>query len=333
MSSRVYDALRLPWPTDWIGLFGRDGPLVVEVGFGNGGYLLDIAASQPKANVIGLEISNRSLKNGEKKLSREGQDNILLVRARANMFLWLLCDKATVSGIIINFPDPWPKASHSHRRLVNTRFLNLAASRMDISGVIQIATDHSDYASSISMALMHSPYFDNMLGANYSTDTRHRVNSKYEAKAIHDGRPCYYFKWRRNKIKVANEFPIIEELDMPHAVVYTPLTLKDMNRRFKPGEWTSEVGTVRIIDMFYSRRRKSGVIDAYVREGDLEQRVMLAVKSRKNSVYIIYLHETGHPRPTPATQFAILCLAEILANMHPEAVVRQHNLGTATGGF
>lgn len=62
----------LPWPTDWGKVFGRSAPLIVEIGFGNGNYLLELARQNPDCNVIGLEIASRSLEKAERKLGLNG---------------------------------------------------------------------------------------------------------------------------------------------------------------------------------------------------------------------------------------------------------------------
>ncbi len=95
--SEWYKIEQLPWPTDWSSLFGREGPLVIEIGFGSGLFLADLARSRPDANVLGLEISIPSLRNAGRKVRREGLSNVILMQAAAPAALQTLCEPGSVT--------------------------------------------------------------------------------------------------------------------------------------------------------------------------------------------------------------------------------------------
>ncbi len=113
---------------------------------------------------------------------------------------------------------------------------------------------------------------------------------------------------------------------MPHATVYLPLNLEEVTRKIEPVQFTSGEMAIRFIDFFHSSRSGMVVVDTYVSEGDLEQRVMLSIKERKNNIFLISLRETGFPRPTSATHYAIHYLAEIIASMHERSEISEDNL-------
>lgn len=326
MSNQILDALRLPWPTNWSQIFGRLESPIVEVGFGNARYLTRLALENPDSNIIGIEISNHALDKATLTIRTDGIQNIRLIRARAFMFFWLNCGSSSIQGIHINFPDPWPKAAHKNRRLVNTRFINLVAARLEPGGIIQIATDDGNYASSIAGGLLDSPYFekegDGVARRTYLPDVR----TKYELRAIRDGRACYYTVWRRNEMETRSEIPVLEELNMPHAMISTPLPLMEIGQLYEPAIFSDGATTIRFVDFFHSIRYDQAVVDTYIAEGDLEQRVLLTVKGKSNHRYLITMRETGFPRPTPATHFAIRCLAELIVSMHAKAEIIDHNL-------
>ncbi len=114
---------------------------------------------------------------------------------------------------------------------------------------------------------------------------------------------------------------------MPHVVVSTPLPLMEIGHIFKPV--TNQVGstTVRFIDFFHSVHYDQAVVDTYVAEDELEQRVLMMIKRKGDDRYLISLRETGFPRPTPATHLAIRYLAELIVSMHAKAEIVNHNLG------
>ncbi|MGB3714716.1 MAG: tRNA (guanosine(46)-N7)-methyltransferase TrmB [Candidatus Promineifilaceae bacterium] len=329
MSDQILDALRLPWPTDWGQIYGRPESPIVEVGFGNASYLTRLALDNPDSNVIGLEISNHALDKAAFKIHKAGIQNIRLIRARAFMFFWLTCADSSIQSIHINFPDPWPKAAHKDRRLVNRRFLDLVAARLETHGMIQIATDDADYASSINSGLLKSPYFEKAGDEVAWRTFLPKVRTKYELKAIRDGRVSHHLVWRRNDVTTRNEIPMLEELNMPHVIISTPLPLMEIGHLYEPVNYTDGQVSVRFVDFFHSVRYDQAVVDTYIAEGDLEQRVLLTIKGKSNNRYLVTMRETGFPRPTPATHTAIQRLAEMIVSMHAKAKIERHNLRRA----
>jgi tRNA (guanine-N7-)-methyltransferase len=320
-------ALReLTWPADWPAIFGRDGPLVIEVGFGGGDFLLDLARRRPDANVLGLEISLPSLAKTEGKIIRSGLANVRLLHATALTLLWALCRPAGVAALMANFPDPWPKAAHHGRRLINDRFLSLAANRLRPGGTLNVATDHADYATWIARCLEQSPYFESRDRTPFLTEDSDRLRTKYELKALAEGRACHYFRWQRTALPAPDLFPIPPELPMPHAVIATALTLEAVQLAFRPHQWTRAGAAVRLVDAYRSIRSASVVVDTYVEEEPLSQRLLLAITARGEGELLVHLHEVGFPRPTPGTHQAIAWLVQWLLELEPAGQVAHHNL-------
>ncbi len=165
MDSLKLVMMRLPWPTEWATIYGRDARLVVEIGFGNGRFLLTQAQQRPEVNFLGLEIATPSMDRTEARMRAAGLSNVRLIRATAQSVLWALCQPASLNGITINFPDPWPKATHTHRRLISSSFLALLASRMADGADLDIATDHADYGNWIAEQLQACQLFDSRLAS------------------------------------------------------------------------------------------------------------------------------------------------------------------------
>ena len=230
MTYPMLHSRQLDWPTNWDALFGRSAPLLMEIGFGNGQFLVELAKRRPSANVIGLEISLPSLRKAEKKMKTAGLANGRVIQSDAQLFLWATCTPQIISETYINFPDPWPKGRQYHRRLINEHFLHLLATRMIPGGLLDIATDHPDYQPAIVEALCATPYFESRLDTFFVSEDNARIRTKYEQKALDEGRICHYYKWQRNNIPAPNPFPAPLEYPMPHAVLQTPLTLHQNQR-------------------------------------------------------------------------------------------------------
>ncbi|MCB0018716.1 MAG: hypothetical protein KDE09_13075, partial [Anaerolineales bacterium] len=99
---------QMAWPTDWAALFGREAPLIVEIGFGGGGFLVDLAQRRPDANIIGLEISRPALQKVALKLHKRGMEHVRLVQGGGLQLLWCCLAPDSLAEIYVNFSDPWP---------------------------------------------------------------------------------------------------------------------------------------------------------------------------------------------------------------------------------
>lgn len=321
---------RLPWPLYWPDIFGRKAPLLAEIGFGGGHYLVEWAQRRPDSNLLGLEISLPSLRRGAKKLATSGATNTRIIQGDSNKVLWLLCQPRCLDEVAINFPDPWPKASHHHRRLISEKFLHLLGTRMKEGGLLDIATDHEDYAIEITQCLLQSPYFESRLDDSFTLEPGTRRPTKYERIAISEGRICRYFQWRRNDRPAANDFPILEETPVPHVVISHPLSLDQIGQQYEPFQVTSGSTHIKYLDMYRSLNNTVQLVEIYVSEDPYHQRVSLSVRQRQEGDVVVSLHELGFPRPTPGIHLAVHHLVRWLRSLHPDVQVIGSTLNPAT---
>jgi tRNA (guanine-N7-)-methyltransferase len=319
----------MDWPTDWAGVFGRERPLLLEIGFGGADFLLALAQNRPEANVLGAEISLKSIRKATHKLRHERLTNGRVMQSQAEYLLHFLCAPQSVQETYINFPDPWPKLSHQHRRLINDTFLALLASRMNPTGLLSIATDHAEYATVITECLTNSPYFTNMQPTPFVTTDHERLRTKYELLALQDGRTCHYYKWQRNTTPALRPFPIPEELPMPHIIFQTSHTLPQIAQQFAP--YRAESGDTHIgyMAIYQATEHEQLLIDTYIQEAPLAQRVALSIRRQPDGKMIIGLHELGFPRPTPGVQLALAHLLPWLRSLDAQLAVLHHNLSAA----
>lgn len=317
----------LHWPVNWDEVFGQHGPILLEIGFGNGRFLANLADDCPEANIIGVEISSPSIRKTQYLIEESKNKNVRIVRATAQSALWLLFETGTIQEVYINFPDPWPKAKHHKRRVINKQFLHLLATRMAEGAHLDIATDHRDYSAWISERLNQSPYFSNRLSSAYNQNDPARKPTKYEQKALKEGTDCYYFKWRRNQMKAADVFPIPKEFPMPHVVLDMAITLDELGEELGPFQRQSGEISVRLAEYFRSIQANTLLCDTFVTELHLDQRIMLAVIRREAGDTIVQVHGTGYPRSTEGVKKAIQYLVEEIGNIDPSSSILRHNLG------
>ena len=126
-------------------LFVRAQPLELELGSGDGSFIVHYAASLPGHNFIAVERLLGRLRKIDRKGRRAGLTNLKAIRLEAAYFIEYLMPPATVCALHVYFPDPWPKRRHRHHRLVNERFPELAARVLELRGVVYLRTDDGDY--------------------------------------------------------------------------------------------------------------------------------------------------------------------------------------------
>jgi len=136
-------------PLDAGAWFGRNAPLVLEIGCGTGTSTLAMAQSEPDVDVIAVDVYRRGLAQLLCGIDRENVPNIRLVRGDAVDVLTRLIVPGSLNGVRVFFPDPWPKARHHKRRLLQPDTVSLIADRLRSGGVLHVATDHPGYAEQI----------------------------------------------------------------------------------------------------------------------------------------------------------------------------------------
>ena len=186
----------------WADIFAADVrkplPLVVEIGFGRGEFLMDLAARQPDTAFVGIEYSFKRVLKMARRLARTELRNVRLVEAPAQEVLRDAIGDASVSCFWINFPDPWPKKRHFKRRLLQVGFAGLLARRLVPGGVVQIATDHAEYAEWIDAVLDDQPDLVNRYAPEpYRPTAPGRTTTAYEAEWRALGRPLYFFCYEK----------------------------------------------------------------------------------------------------------------------------------------
>src|SRR5215510_9245431 len=128
---------------DLVQLFGRNAPLIVDLGCGDGSFLCEMARQFPKTNFLGIE---RLTKRVEKvRLKAEQMGNVRVLRADTLFAVRDLLPEYSVKAFYLSFPDPWPKRRHQFRRIFTRDFLDAVAAALEQSGLLHVATDQLDY--------------------------------------------------------------------------------------------------------------------------------------------------------------------------------------------
>lgn len=181
----VYGVEYTEYPLDLVGTFGRKAPVVLEIGFGNGDTLVEQAAQDPARNYLGIEVHEPGVGHCLIRAREAGVDNLRIISHDAIEVLENQIPNESLARINVYFPDPWPKKRHHKRRLIQSPFLALAASKLGKDGELCIATDWAGYAEHIDEVLADCRDFRVDLTREHGGDAPiDRPTTKFERRGL-----------------------------------------------------------------------------------------------------------------------------------------------------
>ena len=178
----------LDWPHDWGRRFGRHAPLGLEIGFGNGAFMEELAAARPETNWVAGEISWASVRRLLRRLDRRGLANVAVFQGNGAFVLEHAFAPDSLDEIHLNHPDPWPKPRHHGRRLIQPGFVDQARRVLKPGGQFLIVTDHRGYFRHIRRVLLDAPLFARIPLPKFTGEGDERVGTNFERKYIAQGR-------------------------------------------------------------------------------------------------------------------------------------------------
>jgi tRNA (guanine-N7-)-methyltransferase len=170
-------------PLDVASAFGRTAPTVLEIGFGMGGTTASIAAAMPDKNFLGVEVHTPGIGSLLKLIGEQHLTNLRLIQHDAVEVVTNMVAPRSLAGVHVFFPDPWHKARHNKRRLLQPAFVTLLASRLAPGGYLHCATDWEDYAVQMLEVLGAEPSLQNT-AAGYAPRPAYRPVTKFENRGI-----------------------------------------------------------------------------------------------------------------------------------------------------
>ncbi len=184
---------------DFAQIFGRSGPVAIEIGSGKGTFLVHQAQAQPQVNFLGIEWARKFYRHAVDRIGRWGLTNVRLLRTDAATFLRDFVPDASIDCFHIYFPDPWPKKRHHKRRLLQASNAEILLRCLKPGGEIRIATDHQDYFEQIRQVM--SGFGDRLEEIEFQRPAGARENeltgTNYERKYVKANRPIYTIALRK----------------------------------------------------------------------------------------------------------------------------------------
>jgi tRNA (guanine-N7-)-methyltransferase len=176
-----------------------DIPHILEIGFGSGFSLLEMAKQHPTYQFLGVEMYLPGIATLLQHMQSQDVHNIKIFYADAVEVLQTGIPVNGLAGIQLFFPDPWPKRRHHKRRIIQPAFVELLAARLKMGGLLHLATDWQDYAEHMLRVISACPAFENVAGSGqYAHRSAHRpIVTKFESRGQHSGRPIFELQFTK----------------------------------------------------------------------------------------------------------------------------------------
>lgn len=247
----------MPRPIAWPQAFGREAPLQVEIGFGNGEFLVRSAREQPTRHFVGIEQEWVSVQRALRRIAQAEVHNVRVVLCEARLALERLFVPQSIQHVAVLFPCPWPKERHIRHRLFSTAFLGLLNSRLASDGTVQIVTDQETY---VHWVLDQLP--DTGFTADWESVPPH-FHTKYERKWAETGQQVFY-DLRLQKTRSITR-PVHEDVPVQtHRIpAFDPTALR-------LGQYHEAVD-VACKEFLYDPQRRKGLVWVFVTEDGLQQ--------------------------------------------------------------
>jgi tRNA (guanine-N7-)-methyltransferase len=185
-----------PSELDFAGLFERNAPTIVEIGFGMGETTAAIAQARPADNVLGIEVHGPGVGGLLKRIDELGLSNVRVIRHDAVEVIDAMIPLGSLAGIHVFFPDPWPKKRHHKRRLLKPDFVRKLALRLAPGGYLHTATDWQDYADEMLGVLSGEVLLDNSV-TGFAPRPDYRPLTKFESRGLRLGHEVRDLVFRR----------------------------------------------------------------------------------------------------------------------------------------
>ena len=263
-------------PIQWVEVFERKALLEVEIGFGNGEFLVRQALTYPERNFVGMELKWGSIRRALRQIARASLSNVRLLQIDSRVALERLFLPLSIDHVYALFPMPWPKRHHERHRLFSHNFLKLLNNRLMTKGEVQIVTDCEPYFAWV---------LEQLPGTGFTVDTKisfPQFNTKYERKWQEKGQNKFF---EISLLKQEHrEIPVKEEV-----AVKTYCVAHFDPEKFFPTNERGEVVT-QFQEFLFDPKRQRGMVRVIVVEDILTQDFWIAIESREAGWHIKVAH-------------------------------------------
>lgn len=288
-------------------LFGREGPLLLEVGFGDGRFTAELSKAHPHWLILGAEVSAASVLRAYRRLRREGVENVRLYHGQGTFALRNLVPPGSLRRVIVNFPDPWPKKRHQAKRLLREEFFRKLSTRLMEGGDLLLTTDHEEY---FRFALAEAGK-TGLYQVEVRDPPKAHLRTKYALKWKEAGRSFFHAVFTKvaaalpegqTGLMDSAPWPPIRRYEMAHALLAGSL----------PQEFVLTKAPLAVpegiaVFLEVTRGEAGFYVLTHVEEGDLTQDLLLEVRRSAKGIYA-GVSRFGSPLITDGVRGAVRAL-------------------------
>ncbi len=259
-------------PTDWSSIFDRSAPMELEIGFGDGEYLVRCAEEEPEKNWLGLELRWSCIKRAIRKMEQRGVENARVMKLDGRAALKYLFPPRSVGGICSLFPSPWPKRRSMEKRTFDTSFLTLVASRLCDGGEVYLVTDQAPYAEWLLEGVPGDLFEVNRTRGDIPVQTRYQ--RKWKKEGVAD-----FQEVRLRKIR----HPILP--DVGESKMKTHRIDTFYPERFSPKD---EVGEISVVfkEYLYDPKKEKAMVAVFLSEDGFQKDFWVRIERKEKGWHI-----------------------------------------------
>lgn len=303
--SYCVDAKKLSLPIKWEDLFGREAELVVEIGFGNGEFLVGLAKKGRSKNYVGFETSLTSIVKIQKKIHSENLTNIRVFIVDGQFGLREFFQDESIETIYVNFPCPWPKKSHSDRRFTNSDFVQTVAAVLKKGGSFQLTSDVDWYIKDMVRLIQENGCFDEI---SILKNENVVLGTRYERKWLSQGKVSHTLRAIKVKHTTVERWTW-GEVEMPHVHVKNVNTERLL--QLKGQIFQHERGVFVVKDVYTSSGEY--LLRIVSNESNFQQRYFLSVE-KEDDGWLVKLDPDAFAYRTFLVKFSVKKIAEVISS-------------------
>jgi len=293
------------FPLDLEKLFPKGHTLAVEVGCGNGEFLVEWAKINQDWNFVGVELSIASAERFMTRVFKNGLQNVIFVRDDARFVLRELFPNESVKQVMLNFPDPWPKEKHRSRRIIDTRFVQTLSVILEKDGLFDLFTDQQWYAQDAEKIFKESEVFSVL---NIQRNPQRITSTKYERKWKEQFRHIYHLRAiKKKKLHIKR---VLENSSMPHFIGKKKLK-SEFIQQLKGLEKIEKTKVFKVKEIFEKKDDQAFLLRTVTVDEDYLQTFFILVASHEQG-FIVKLDQGFQPYRTPAVKWAVEVIGKIL---------------------
>jgi tRNA (guanine-N7-)-methyltransferase len=307
--------LRLPIDGD--ALFGRAAPLVLEIGFGNGWFLVHLGKEHPELNILGAETSASSVHRAYRRLLRADVPAVRIFKGDAVFMIRHLIAPGSLDKVYVNFPDPWPRRKHRSKRLLTAEFFRAVSNRLVPGGTVVLTTDHPEYFAFARKEAVASEVFEESIHEVPAP----MLQTRYAQKWLRQKKPIFHGVFSCTT-SLALSVPKLRDESMQHALLLGDL---DTVGVMPTGVFKVRNAYVIMMEHLCLAEGAGHVFAMHVEEEGLKQDILVEAVVRDNGVFV-GVRRFGSPMATHGVGEALRIVVEWLQSRGLTVVDRWYNV-------